>query len=209
MGLYQMRVMPALLDWTCGLSVLTDHRRRLLPLAEGRVLEVGIGTGLNLPYYDADRVERLWGLDPGVELQSRARARLEQTGLDLELIGLSGEEIPMDARSFDTVVVTYTLCTIPDVRRALGEMRRVLKPGGRLLFSEHGLAPEPRVQRWQHRLTPLWRSVAGGCHLNRDVPALLDESGFRIRRLEQDYLPRYGQWLKPLAFNSWGVAEPQ
>lgn len=201
--------MPALLDRVCALPVLDQYRRTVVPLASGRVLEVGFGTGLNLPYYAVDRVERLWGLDPGVELQGRALARIAESALDVQLIGCSGEEIPMETDSIDTVLVTYTLCSIPEVTQALGEMRRVIKPGGRLLFSEHGLAPEPGVQGWQHRLTPPWRAIAGGCHLNRDVPKMLRGSGFRVDRLEQGYFPGMAGWFKPLAFNSWGVATPQ
>ena len=175
-------------------------------MARGKVLEVGIGTGLNLPHYDPSRVEKIWGLDPDTELQPLARRRIGEHGLEVELLGLSGEEIPMDDDSFDSVVVTFTLCTIPDVAQALLEMRRVLKPDGRLLFCEHGLAPEARVAGWQRRLTPGWKRLAGGCHLDRDMPALLDAAGFCCEQLDDGHLPGLTPLLKPFTYIYRGAA---
>lgn len=191
---WHRRVLPWALDMVCGLPMITRERRRLVPLAQGRVLEVGIGTGLNLRWYDPARVSRLTGLDPALALHPRARRRVAASGLPVDLVGLSAESIPRPDASFDTVVMTYTLCSIPDPLAALREMRRVLVPGGCLLLCEHGRAPDPVVARWQDRLQPLWGRLAGGCHLNRDVPALLEAAGFGRPDLDSGYLPGPRPW---------------
>lgn len=188
-GWYERHILPWAIDLACGITPVRRHRERLVPMAEGEVLEVGLGTGLNLPHYDRSRVRRLVGLDPASQMQPLARRRSRRAGLDVEVVAVSAEGIPFSARSFDTVVVTFTLCSIPDAVAALSEMRRVLKPEGRLLFCEHGLAPEEKVRRWQRRLNPAWSRVAGGCHLDRDVPALLSAAGFRTEHMDQAYLP--------------------
>jgi ubiquinone/menaquinone biosynthesis C-methylase UbiE len=203
-GLYERYVLPPVLDWTMRQRPIMRQRGKIVPAARGRVLEVGIGTGLNLSFYDHEKVEKVWGLDPSGDLRDRAARRAADAGLDVEFMGLSGEEIPVDDASFDTVVITYTLCTIPDAPRALGEMRRVLKPEGRLLFCEHGEAPDPDVARWQRRLNPAWRKISGGCNLDRKVPALVEDAGFAIEGLETMYLPG----IKILTYNYWGAATP-
>ena len=200
---YERHVLPYLTDLACGVKPIRRQRRKVVPLARGRVLEIGIGTGLNLEHYDKARVEKIVGVDPALEMHRLAGKRIAKAGMPVELVGLSAEKIPFEAGTFDTVVVTYSLCTIPDPLAALGEMRRVLKPGGRLIFCEHGLAPDPSVRRWQERLTPLWSKVAGGCHLNRDIPALLKEAGFRSGDMQTMYLPG----PRPLTYNYWGTAE--
>ncbi|WP_292932901.1 class I SAM-dependent methyltransferase [Noviherbaspirillum sp.] len=200
---YERHLLPYLLDFACGLRPVWRQRHKLIPLAKGRVLEIGIGTGLNLEHYDSAQVETIVGLDPGVEMHPLARKRALKSGISVELVGLSAERIPFDDGSFDTVLVTYSLCTIPDPVAALKEMRRVLKRGGKLVFCEHGLAPESSVQAWQHRLTPLWSKIAGGCHLDRDIPALLREAGFQSRDMQTIYLPG----PRPLTYNYWGTAE--
>jgi SAM-dependent methyltransferase len=200
---YERHLLPYLLDFACGIRPVRRQRRKVVPLAHGRVLEIGIGTGLNLPHYDPDRVKEIVGLDPGVEMHPLARKRIARAGLPVELVGLSAERIPFDDASFDSVLVTYSLCTIPDPVAALREMRRVLKPGAKLIFCEHGLAPEPSVQKWQRRLNPLWSKVSGGCTLDRDVPALLRQAGLRTSDLQTLYLPG----PRPLTFNYWGTAE--
>ena len=202
--LYEKHLLPHLIDFACGMKAFTRERVRVVPLARGRVLEIGIGTGLNLAHYRPDQIHDLCGLDPALSLHGIARERLASNGLSVSLLPLSAERIPADDASFDSVVCTYTLCTIPDPVAALREMHRVLKPGGQLLFSEHGLAPEPEVQAWQHRLTPLWKPCAGGCHLDRDIPALLQAGGFRIVEMSQ----RYVKGPRPMAWISTGVAEP-
>lgn len=202
-GWYERHVLPYLLDWACGIKPVRRQRRKVVPLARGRVLEIGIGTGLNLPHYNRAKVESITGLDPGLQMHRLARRRMIRAGLPVELVGLSAEKIPFDDASFDTVVVTYSLCTIPDPVAALREMKRVLKPAGKLVFCEHGAAPDAAVRRWQDRLTPMWSKIAGGCHLNRDIPALLREAGFRCDDLETLYLPG----PRPLTYNYWGTAQ--
>lgn len=182
--------------------MISAMRQKVVPLAFGRVLEVGIGSGLNLPHYDPTRVRRITGLDPALELQPRARQRIAAAGLEVELLGLSAECIPRPDASFDTVLVTYSLCSIADPRSALSEMRRVLAPDGILLFCEHGRAPDAALARWQDRLQPLWGLLAGGCHLNRDIPALLQAAGFACPQLRTGYLPG----PKPWTFHYWGQA---
>ena len=201
---YERHILPGALDYACGLPMISRQRQLVVPLAQGRVLEVGIGTGLNMPYYDKRRVTRITGLDPALQLHPLARERIAQAGLDVELVGLSAEQIPRPDTSFDTVLVTYTLCTIPDPLAALREMRRVLAPGGKLLYCEHGRAPDASVQRWQERLQPLWGKLAGGCHLGRDIPALLQEAGFALSDLHTRYLPG----PRPFTFHYWGAALP-
>ena len=202
MNLYDRYLLPTLIDVLCGIKPVQRQRAKIVPRAQGRVLEIGIGTGRNLPFYDKSRLQQLYGLDPAAQMHPKARQRMLDAGLEVELLELPAEKIPMADASFDTVITTFTLCTIPDAVTALREMRRVLKPGGVLLFCEHGTAPDASVRRWQDRLTPLWKPLAGGCHLNRDIPALLREGGFRIVDMEQLYLPG----PRPLTYNYWGSA---
>jgi SAM-dependent methyltransferase len=205
MSWYAHVVLPRLIDCACGLGAVTRQRRKVVPLAEGRVLEVGIGSGRNLPHYDPARVTSVLGVDPGSELLRIAQRRAASAPFPVEFIPVEGETVAVDAHSIDTVVVTYTLCTIPGVHAALAGMRRALKPGGRLLFCEHGLAPDAAVARFQSRLEPLWGRLFGGCHLTRDVPALLREGGFRVELTETAYLrgaPRFA------GFHYVGSARP-
>jgi len=202
MNWYDRYCLPRLLDFACGMRPIRKHRDKIVPLARGQVLEVGIGTGLNLRHYRAEQIDSIYGLDPAAHLNATARKRLHGTGLNLELMTLSAERIPVEDARFDTVVLTYTLCSIADPIAALREMKRTLRPGGRLLFCEHGLAPEPAVAGWQRRLTPAWRHVAGNCHMDRDVPALLAAAGFEIADLQQGYIPG----PRVLTYNYWGEA---
>lgn len=204
MSWYEQRVLPYVLDCACGIKAVRRQRAKVVPRAVGRVLEIGIGTGLNVEHYDKARVTEVVGLDPALQMHDLARRRIARAGLPVELIGLSAETIPQPDASFDTVVCTYTLCTIPDPVAALREMRRVLKPGARLLFCEHGRAPDESVRRWQARLNPVWKGLAGGCQLDRDVPALLGAAGLRSDDLQTLYLPG----PRPLTFNYWGSAVP-
>lgn len=202
MSFYEDRVLPYLIDLACGLKPIHRQRAKVVPRAQGRVLEIGIGTGLNLRHYDLDKLDELWGLDPALELNGLARKRMHKAGIEVNLLPLPADEIPADDQSFDSIVCTYTLCTIPDAAAALREMKRVLKPEGELLFSEHGLAPDASVRRWQDRINPLWMKLAGGCNLNRDIPALLGDSGFRTDSLDSLYLPG----PRPMTYNYWGIA---
>jgi len=199
---YERQVLPYLLDLACGLKPIRKQRRKVVPLARGRVLEIGIGTGLNLPYYDKTKIGHIVGLDPALEMHKLARKRMREAGLEIELVGLSAERIPFDDASFDCVLMTYTLCSIPDPVAALKEMARVLKPGAPLIFCEHGRAPDASVRRWQDRLTPMWSKFAGGCRLNRDIPALLEQAGLLSVDMQSLYLPG----PRPVTFNYWGTA---
>lgn len=202
MGLYQDHILPRLIHLAMRQRNLAAYRARIIPAAQGRVLEIGIGSGLNLPYYGA-AVEQIIGLDPSPKLLAMVReAARRRTAIPLDLIEDSAEAIPLYNRSIDTIVTTWTVCSIPDAQRALGEMRRVLKPGGRLLFVEHGRSPDPGVRRWQDRLTPVWRRVGGGCHLNRAIGELIEGAGFRIERIETGYT----RGPKPMTFMYEGVA---
>lgn len=188
MGLYDRHILPHLIDFACGMGAVMKARSQLVPQARGRVLEIGIGSGLNLSFYDPQRVEVVVGVDPSADMQRLARERAARCQVPVEMIALELGQIQAEDASFDDIVCTFTLCTIPDALAALKEMRRVLKPGGRLLFCEHGLAPDLPVVRWQKRLTPLWKPLAGGCHLDRDIPALIGAGGFHIRELSTGYL---------------------
>ncbi|MGB4225591.1 MAG: class I SAM-dependent methyltransferase [Candidatus Dechloromonas phosphoritropha] len=199
---YERTLLPYLIDSACNVKAVRHQRAKVVPLAHGRVLEIGIGTGLNMRHYDKTRIESLTGLDPALEMHELAKKRIRSAGLEVDLVGLSAERIPRAAASFDTVIVTYTLCTIPDPLAALKEMRRVLVPGGQLIFCEHGRAPDPWVRRWQERITPWWKKIAGGCHLDRDIPSLLLEAGFECPDLKAMYLPG----PRPLTYNYWGIA---
>lgn len=187
MGFYERRILPRLINFGMRQKQLGRLREQLVGRVRGRVLEVGIGSGLNLPFYPRD-LDLLLGLDPSPELLQMARAHSTWVHFPVELSEGCAEAIPLDDRAVDHVVMTWTLCSVADPMRALLELRRVLRPGGSLLFIEHGRAPEPAVQRWQDRLTPLWRRLAGGCHLNRPIDRLIEESGLRLAELETGYL---------------------
>lgn len=202
MGLYNRYILPKIIHWVCSQEDICSQRRKIIPLARGRVLEIGIGSGLNLPFYDPGKIDFLWGLDPLTSLLEKAREQAEKVPFKVDLIGLSGEAIPLEKNSADTVVVTYTLCSIPDVQKALNEMHRVLKPGGELIFCEHGKSFDPHIIRWQNRMTPVWKRVSGGCHLNRPIKDLIEEGGFKIRQIDMKYMSP----LKPMSFNYWGRA---
>lgn len=188
MGIYRKLLLPPLCDIAMRNHRFRPYRERVVGAAEGRVLEVGAGSGLNLAHYGAAAREVL-ALEPDAKLLRYAGRARRARDLPVRFIKASAEAIPLDRGSVDCVVTTWTLCTIPDASRALREMRRVLRPGGRLLFVEHGLAPEAGVARWQNRLTPVWRHIAGGCHLNRPIQALIEGAGFRFERIETGYMP--------------------
>jgi ubiquinone/menaquinone biosynthesis C-methylase UbiE len=203
MGFYENHVLPHFIDFACGTGPILKQRQKVVPMAEGRILEIGMGSGLNIPFYDPHKTEKVWGLEPSEGMRRKAQKNLAKAPFEVEWLGLPGEEIPLEDASADTVLLTFTLCTIPDYRAALMQMRRVLKPGGRLIFCEHGAAPDEAVRRWQDRINPLWRKMAGGCNLNRPIPESLEEAGFEIRALETMYLPGSPRIA---GFNYWGYA---
>jgi ubiquinone/menaquinone biosynthesis C-methylase UbiE len=201
MGFYQDQVVPLLTSLSMRNKNLAAYRKRVVPEATGRVLEILIGSGLNLPLYSRENVQQVIGLDPSSKLLEMA-GRVERHGLSVDFVEGSAEKIPLEKASVDTVVTTWTLCTIPDADRALRQMRRVLKPGGRLLFVEHGRAPDPKVVWWQDRLTPIWKTIGGGCHLDRPISSLIEGACFRLERLETSYMPG----PKPMTFMYEGSA---
>ncbi len=204
MGFYDDKVLPHLIDLACSTKPTRKQREKIVHLAEGDVLEIGFGSGLNLPYYDGDKVRRIFGLEPSEGMRRKAQPNVDASGLDVEFIDLPGEEIPLESQSVDTVLVTFTLCSIDDAVVALEGMRRVLKPGGKLLFCEHGAAPDEGVRRWQDRLNPGWKRFSGGCNMNRDIPGLIESTGFSITTDERMYIPG----PKILSYNYWGAAKP-
>lgn len=189
MGLYSRLILPRVLDCAMKYDELADLRAAAIPGARGVVLEVGIGSGLNLPFYSPTLVTQVYGIDPSTELLAMAQKKIASLPFPVTLMNQSADRIPLGDVSVDTVVVTWSLCSIPNPRITLREMRRVLKPDGRLIFIEHGLSPDARVQSWQNRLTPIWRRLAGGCHLNRKMDELIRSSGFSIATLETRYIP--------------------
>src|SRR5215468_1814410 len=186
MGFYGDRIVPHLVNWAMRSRQLQPYRERVISAAEGRVLEVGIGSGLNLALYP-HQVCGIVGLEPAHRLIGMARQAVQRAGLKVPLIEGSAESIPLDRNCIDTVVTTWTLCTVRDPVGALLEMRRVLRPGGQLLFVEHGLAPEEKIRRWQNRLDPIWKRIAGGCHLDRPIRELTERAGFQIAQLDMGY----------------------
>jgi len=202
MGLYARYVLPKMIDTLCGQPPMTELRSRYVPRAHGDVLEIGIGSGLNLPHY-SDDARTVTGLDPAAELTRMARNRAVQANPEVNVLEISGEEIPADDNHFDTIVCTWTLCSIPNVYQALKEMYRVVKPGGQFFFIEHGLSPDSGVQSWQRRLEPMWKIIGGGCHLTRKTDQLILDSGFLLPELDSGYQPG-PRWA---AFMTHGVAQ--
>jgi ubiquinone/menaquinone biosynthesis C-methylase UbiE len=201
MGFYNACVIPHLVNLAMRNQRLLPYRERTISAAEGRVLEIGIGSGLNLPLYSGE-VDEVIGLEPAPRLLSMART--QSSRVPVRFVEGSAEAIPVESDSIDTVITTWTLCTIPAVAQALAEMRRVLKPSGQLLFVEHGRSPDASIRKWQDWLTPAWKRIGGGCHLNRPIQSLIEHNGFRLTQLETGYM----QGPKPMAFLYQGSARP-
>jgi ubiquinone/menaquinone biosynthesis C-methylase UbiE len=204
MGFYADRIVPVLIDLSMRNKLLRPYRQRVIGAAEGRVLEIGIGSGLNLPWYGAN-VARVIGLDPSPRLLAKAQQTARRIPAPVTFVEGSAEAIPLDDASVDTVVTTWTLCSIPDAPAALAEMRRVLMPAGRLLFVEHGRSPDARVRWWQDHFTPMWKRIGGGCHLNRAISELIQGAGFRIEQIDTGYM----KGPKPMTFMYEGSARPR
>jgi ubiquinone/menaquinone biosynthesis C-methylase UbiE len=201
MGFYSRFILPTIIDVVMNDKQVAEYRARVVPEAEGRVLEIGMGSGHNLPFY-GDGVTSVVGLEPSAELMAMAEKRAAKTVLDVEFVGCPAEDMPFEDAGFDTVLTTWTLCSIGDYATALAEMRRVLKPAGRLIFVEHGLAPTPGVAAWQNRINPIWRPLAGGCNLNRPIDTMIAGAGFAIEGLETTYM----KGPKPLSYTYLGRA---
>ncbi len=202
MSIYERYCLPHLLNLACNLRAVQQQRKKIVPLAKGKVLEVGMGTGLNIPYYDSDKIDFIWGLEPSEGMRKKAQSVIKKAPFEIRWLGVAGEEIPLEDNSVDSIVLTYTLCTIPDWYAALQQMSRVLKQDGSLIFCEHGEAPTENIRRWQKRVNPLWNRVAGGCNLNRPIPYLIEEGGFTIQKMDSQYI----DGPKIAAFNYWGTA---
>jgi ubiquinone/menaquinone biosynthesis C-methylase UbiE len=203
MGLYARHLGPRLVRCVCSMEDVRREREKVVPLAVGIVLEIGIGPGLNLPLYDPARVERVIGVDPNESFLRLGRDERSRCAVPLEIVVAPAEALPLEDASIDTAVVTFTLCSVDDPLQALAKVRRVLKPDGRVLFLEHGLSDDPDVARWQRRLNPVWRPFAVGCNLTRPVRELFVEAGFRLDEVETYYMPRTPA---PIGFQCRGIA---
>jgi len=202
MSFYDDRILPHLINLACSAKPTRKQREKIVHRAYGDVLEIGFGGGLNLNHYDGNKVRRVFGLEPSEGMRNSAAKLIAESDIEVELIDRPGEEIPLDDNSVDSVLVTYTLCTIPDAVAAVRGMRRVLKSGGHLFYCEHGKAPDHGVHKWQRRLNPGWRRISGGCNMDRDIPALLREGGFDIEDDNRMYIPG----IRALSYNYWGAA---
>ena len=203
MKLYDEYILPHVINCACGMQAVEKQRSLVVPRASGKVLEIGMGSGLNLKHYNQNQVQYLWGLEPSQGMRKKAQDNVDRSNIEVEWLDLPSEQIPLPDGVADTVVLTYTLCTIPEPELALAEMKRVLNSDGSLLFSEHGVSPDAGVRRWQNRVNPIWKKLAGGCNLNRDIPGLIDQADFVIRELEQGYI----KGPKIATYQYWGRAE--
>ena len=204
MGLYDKYILPKFLNCACGSKPINYQRQKVVPLAKGKVLDIGIGSGLNIPFYNSDKIDKVIGIDPSHELIELAKELANDSKASIKLVIGSAESIPYPDNFFDTVLVTYTMCTIPNVAIANKEMWRVLKDDGRLIFCEHGLAPDKKISKWQNRIDPFWGKIAGGCHLNRDIQKLITDAGFSFESLDKMYIPSTPKFA---GYNYWGIGK--
>ena len=204
MSLYNKYILPKFLNCACGSKPINYQRQKVVPLAKGKVLDIGIGSGLNIPFYNSDKIDQVIGIDPSHELIELAKELANDSKASIELVIGSAESIPYPDNFFDTVLVTYTMCTIPNVSIANKEMWRVLKDDGRLIFCEHGLAPDKKISKWQNRIDPFWGKIAGGCHLNRDIQKLITDAGFSFESLDKMYIPSTPKFA---GYNYWGIGK--
>ena len=206
MSFYEKYILPRFLNCACASEPITYQRKKVVPLAEGKILEVGIGSGLNLPFYDKSKIEEIWGIDPSEELNAMAKKVAIEECVNVNFITSSAEDIPFPSDYFDTVLITYTMCTIPSVLQANKEIRRVLKSSGKMIFCEHGISPDENIKKWQKRLNSIWGKIAGGCNINRNIPMLIKSSGFKIIEMDEMYLPKTPRIA---GYNYWGYAKPE
>ena len=188
MGIYNQYLLPKLLDCCCSIAEIEKYRKKWIPYASGNILEVGIGSGLNLPFYKNAKLNKLWGIDPSEELISMASKVAVKEQLDVQFIHGSATQIPLPNNVIDDVIMTYTMCSILEIELVLKEIKRVLKPDGQLIFCEHGRSPDNKVEKWQNRISPIWKILFGGCEINKDIPRLMSDSGYTIQQLERGYL---------------------
>lgn len=205
MSFYNKHILPKFVNLACSSGQMKKVRSKTIPAAQGSVLEIGFGSGLNLPFYQANQVKQFIAVEPDAGMRQLAAGRLKEVDFACEILDLEAEAIPLDENLVDTVVVTFSLCTIPDVAKALSEMRRVIKPKGRLIFAEHGLAPDAGIAKWQRRIEPIWKPLGGGCHLTRKPVELLEKNGFKIETVTADYLPKAPRFA---GYVSYGQAVP-
>tara|TARA_B100001287_G_scaffold140347_1_gene118129 strand:- start:61 stop:684 length:624 start_codon:yes stop_codon:yes gene_type:complete len=200
---YENYVLPKMLDCCCSTKPISYQRKKIVPEASGTILEIGIGSGLNIPYYQKSKINKVIGLEPSEQLCKMAKKTADDNNFSIDFLVNGAEEIELPSNSVDTILLTYTLCSIPEPYIALKEIMRVMKSDGRILFCEHGIAPDEVVQKWQNRINPLWGKLFGGCNINRDIPNILKNGGFKINSLDKMYLP---STPKIVGYNYWGEA---
>ena len=203
MGFYNKYILPKIINAGCGTKPIRKQREKVLPLCKGIVLEIGCGSGLNFSFYEENNIDKLYALEPDKEMLRQAESVVKEVNFLITFLETGAEKIPLEDDSIDTALLTYTLCTIPDPLAALLEIRRVLKKGGKLVFCEHGMAPENNVKKMQNFINSFWPIFVGGCNLNRDIPSLIKDAGFLVDNLETMYLPKTPKWF---GYNYWGSA---
>lgn len=203
MSFYEKKILPKVLDLLCGSSPINYQRKKIVPKVSGNVLEIGIGSGLNLPHYKTSNISKITALDPSEELTDIAKKRISELDLDIDIMNCGAEEIPLKSEYFDSILVTYTLCSIENLVDSMKEIRRVIKDDGILFFCEHGIAPDLKTQKWQNRINPIWKRLMGGCNINRDIPDIISNSRLEIVDLETMFLPGTPRIA---GFNYWGTA---
>ncbi|QTD55007.1 class I SAM-dependent methyltransferase [Parasphingorhabdus cellanae] len=202
---WEKHAVPRIIKFACSQPAVMKDRSEIVPKAQGEILELGCGGGINLQFYNRAKVDKLTGLDPSAELLDYTRSEAKALGLEMDILDGIGEAMPFADDSFDTVLTTFTLCSVQDGKQVLNEMRRVLKPGGKILFLEHGRAPDKGPEKWQQRIEPMWKHIAGGCHLHRPVSKLFEAEGFALNQEGGHYAPKTPRWLGWMEF---GEARP-
>ena len=201
---YEKYVLPKIINCACGTKPILIQRQKIVPSASGVILEIGVGSGVNIPYYSNSNVKKLIGLDLQQDNWDQPYKIAKKSNISIDLLQGDGEELPIPNNSIDTVLITYTMCTISNVQRTLAEIKRVLNSEGKLLFCEHGLAPDKNVQKWQNKLNPIWKKCLGGCNLNRNIPELVLKSGFSFESINEMYIPSTPKFV---GYNYWGAAK--